>query len=110
MSVKDDIHHPQSRALNYSRDSSVSKSPWAHLLRLELKQVPVGPQCLENVIREPTGASVILTNVVNHIAKLLPSPGPPCLVDHSLLTWINNEHTLHISNKIVSSIVINKNA
>ena len=56
------------------------------------------------------GASVILANVMKYIAESLPDLGPPRVEDHSVLTWINNKHTLHTSNTIISSIVINKYA
>ena len=59
-------------------------------------------QGLKDLIREPMGACAVLINVVKHIAKGLPGLGPPCPVDDSLLTWINNKHMLHTCNTIVS--------
>ena len=56
------------------------------------------------------GVNAILTNVMNHIMEVLPGPGPSCLVDGSLIAWINNKHTLYTYNTIVSKIVINNHA
>ena len=39
----------------------------------------MGPQCLEDLIREPMGARAILVNVIKHIAEVLPGPSPPSL-------------------------------
>ena len=63
---------------------------------------PSGPQGPEDLIREPVDARAIFMNVIKHIAEALPSPSPPRLVDSSLLAWINNKHTLHTCNEIVS--------
>ena len=52
----------------------------------------MGPQCLEDLIDELISVSIILANVVKHIAEQLLSLGPLCPVDRSLLVWINNEH------------------
>ena len=61
----------------------------------------MGPQGLENLIHELMGARAVLVNVMTHIAEVLPNPGPPCLVDGSLLAWINNKHMLYTCNIIV---------
>ena len=62
----------------------------------------MGPQGLEDLIREPMGARAILANVMKHIAEVLSNPIPPRPVDGSLLSWINNKYTLHTCNTIVS--------
>ena len=62
-----------------------------YLLRLVLEQVPVCPECLEDVLSEPVGASTILTNIVKHIAEPLAGPSPQRLIDQELLAWINSE-------------------
>ena len=62
----------------------------------------MGPQGLEDLLREPVGASTILVNVIKHIAKALAGPGPPSPVNGSLLAWINNKHMLHTCSTIVS--------
>ena len=51
------------------------------------------PQGLEDLLHELVGARIILMNVMKHIAEVLASPSPPCLVDDNLLMWINNKHT-----------------
>ena len=45
-----------------------------YLLYLKPEQVPVGLQCLEDLIREPIGASIALMNVMKHIIEALPTP------------------------------------
>ena len=67
-------------------------------------------ESLEDILSELMGASIILANVVKHIAEPLAGLGPLRLVDRGLLMWINNEEALHISNTIVSSLIINKHA
>ena len=97
--LKDDIYYPRSHALNGSGASSVQRATmgWSsarsslHLLCFKPRRVPVGSQCLEDLIHEPMGASVILVNVMKHIVEALPGPGPPHPVDGSLLAWINNK-------------------
>ena len=77
------------------------------MLCLELRQIPVGLQCLEDVVSELMGASPILANVVKYMVEPLAGLGLPCLLDYNLLTSVNNEPILHTINTIVRSILIN---
>ena len=70
----------------------------------------MSPQYLEDLICDPMGFSVVLVKVMKYIAEHLPGTGPPCPVDGSLVTWINNKYALHIYDAIVGKIVINNHA
>ena len=65
----------------------------------------MGPKGLEDLLREPVDARVILVNVMKHIVEALAGLGSLRLVAGSLLTRINNEHTLHTYNIMLAGEV-----
>ena len=55
-------------------------------------------------------ASPNLPKIMENVPEPLAGPNPPYHVDRGLLMWINDKLTLHTSNIIISSILINKHA